>query len=297
MKKRIVALVITVVILTLSLSSCAPAKIKVNGVKIDNEIYTYFEQEGKNSELTDIDVEGYVKSQIVRYTAINSEFANRSLTLTTPQKATLSTTVNDIWHLYGAYYEKLGVSKQTIYKIEQSKQYEQSLLSDYYSSNGPSPVSEDDIKSFFNENYVAVRFVTGYLFNIDDNGAMVPMTDEQKTNTVNSFNSVAAMINNGTAIEEAVGSFGENTEVHDNVISSFSEGTFPKGFFAAAKGVENGKAAAITLDNYIFLVQRVDAFSDEYDYYSTYRTDCLNKMKGEEFSKIVDGWAQNYTAE
>lgn len=142
-----------------------------------------------------------------------------------------------------------------------------------------------------------MRYINGYLFNFDENGATVPMNEEQKTNTVKSFESVAAMINNGTAVEEAAGSFGENTEVRDGVVFSFSEGAFPTGFFDAAKAIENGKAAAVTLGNYIFLVQRIDAFSEEYGYYATYRTDCLNKMKGEEFRQIVDGWAKNYIAE
>lgn len=296
MKKRIIALFLPAVLLAVMLSSCAPAKVKVNGAKIDNEIYTYFED--INAKVVEGEkLEECILSSIARYTAINSEFNNRSLTLSTPNKSKLSADVNNIWHLYGKYYEDIGVSKQTIYKIEQSKQYEQALLADYYGPNGASPVSEDTIKAFFNENYIAVRFVTGYLFNIDDNGATVTMTDEQRTNTVNSFNSVASMINNGTAIEEAVGSFGENTEVHDNVVSSFSEGTFPTGFFNAVKNIESGKAAAVTLGNYVFLVQRVDAFSEEYDYYSTYRSDCLNKMKGEEFGKVVDEWTKNYIAE
>ena len=67
-------------------------------------------------------------------------------------------------------------------------------------------------------------------------------------------------------------------------------------FFAAAKAIENNKAAAISLGDYIFLVQRIDVFNTEYGYYSTYRTDCLKKMKGEEFSKIVDGWSDAYIA-
>lgn len=292
--KRILALVL---LLCLLLSSCAPAKVKVNGAKIDNEVYTYFEEMGRRDDLDDINLDGFVKEQIARYTAVNSEFSNRQLTLTTPQKAELSQTVNDSWHLYGKYYEEIGVSKQTIYKIEQSKAYEQSLLADYYGENGVAPVSEEEIKKFFTENYAAIRFVTGYLFNIDEKGATVPMSEEQRTNTIKSFESVAAMINNGTVIEEAVGSFGENTEVHSGVVFSFSEGTFPAGFFDAVKVIETNKASAVTLGNYIFLVQKVDAFSEEYGYYTTYRSDCLTEMKGEEFRKIVDEWAKSYIAE
>lgn len=44
--KKITSLLLVVTLITLLFASCSgPAKIKVNGVKIDNEIYTYFEDQ------------------------------------------------------------------------------------------------------------------------------------------------------------------------------------------------------------------------------------------------------------
>ena len=295
--KKSAVLTLSAIIFALVFSSCsATSKIKVNGSKIDSEVYTYFES-AHDGSLDGDELENAVKSDISRYVAVNSEFSNRSLTLSVPQKAELSQTVNDLWHLYGSYYEGKGVSKQTVYKIEQSKQYEKALLADYYGENGVSPVAEDDIKAFFSENYAAIRFVTGYLFNIDDNGAAVDMTDEQRLNTVESFNSAASMVNNGTKIEEAVGSLGNSVEVRDGIINSFTDGSFPTGFFAQVQKIDSGKASAVVLGNYVFLVLREDVFSETYGYYSTYRGECLERMKGEEFSAIVDEWAKNYIAE
>lgn len=293
MKKRTVALLLSAVLISVCFTSCTSARIKVNNVKIDGEIYTYY-QSYLEKDFQDSDLENEVKKSIVRYVTVNSEFAKRDLSLTPAQKAELSQDVNDIWHLFSKYYEEIGVSKQTIYKIEQSKQFEQSLLLDYYGENGVSPVSEEQIKAYFSENYASIRFVTGYLFNIDENGASVDMTDEQKNNTVTSFMSVASMINGGTPIEEAVVSLGENTEVHDSVVFSFSEGSFPEGFFNSVKAIETGKSSAISLGNYVFLVQRLDPFNNDFDHYNTYRTDCLNRMKGEEFAVVVDSWMTAY---
>ena len=295
--KKSAVLTLSVLIFALVFSSCsASSKVTVNGSKIDNEVYAYFES-AHDTELDGDELENAVKSDISRYVAVNSEFSARSLTLSVPQKAELSETVNSLWHLYGSYYESKGVSKQTVYKIEQSKQYEKALLADYYGENGTSPVSEDEIKEFFSKNYAAVRFVTGYLFNIDDNGAAVDMTDEQRQNTIDSFNSVASMVADGTAVEEAVGSLGDSVEVRDGIINAFTEGSFPTGFFAEVQKIDSGKASAVVLGNYVFLVLREDVFSEDYGYYSTYRGECLERMKGEEFSAIVDGWAKSYTAE
>ena len=173
-----------------------------------------------------------------------------------------------------------------------SKEYESALLADYYSN-----ISEDEIKAYFKENYMAIRFVTGYLFNVDATGTSVAMTDEQKKSVIASYNSVVALVNADTLIEEAVVSLGENTEVHSTLINAFSDGTFPQGFFAEVKKIEAGKTATITLDDYIFLVQRIDVFDKTYGYYENNRTACLEAMKGDEFSKVVDNWSKNYIAE
>lgn len=290
--KKVISLLLATLTLALVLTSCSgPAKVKVNGVKIDNEIYTYFENTLPKDENGEVSKDS-IKNAISRYVTINSEFANRGLSIDSEVKGALSTSVNNLWHLYGSYYNEIGVSKQTIYKIELSKEYESALLADYYSD-----ISEDEIKAYFKENYIAIRFVTGYLFNVDDTGTSVAMTDEQKKAVIASYNSVVALINEGTLIEEAVVSLGENTEVHSTLINAFSDGTFPQGFFTEVKKIETGKTAAITIDDYIFLVQRIDVFDKTYGYYESNRTTCLETMKGDEFSKVIDNWSKNYIAE
>ncbi len=293
--KKMISLIL-VAVMVLSLSSCAPTKVKVNGTKIDNEVYAYFDVHAAKNENGEVSEDAILKD-ISRYVAINSEFSNRGLVLDSSEKSEVSTRVNDLWHLYGSFYTENDISKQTVYKIELSRAYENALLADYYAADGDHPVTEDEIKKYFGENYAAIRFVTGYLFNVDDNGATVPMTEAEKTKLTNSFKSVAEMVTEGTSIEESVGSLGENTEVRNAVINSFSDGTFPEGFWNKVKGIESGKTQVFTIGDYIFLVNRVDVFSEEHGYYNTYRTDCLKKMKGEEFSVVVDTWAENYKAE
>ncbi len=296
MKKVISLLLIAVMLVTIFASCSAPAKIKVNGVKINNEIYTYYENTLEKDENGDVS-EDAIKSAISHYVTINSEFQNRGLSLDPDLKGELSNNVNDLWHLYGNYYTKIGVSKQTLYNIELSKEYESAILADYYSEDGESPVTEAELKAYFKENYIGINFSTGYLFNVDENGENAPMTDEQKNSVIASYNSVATLINEGTLIEEAIVSLGEDADYHNVLINAFSDGTFPAGFFAEVKKIEVGKASAVAIGEYIFLVQRIDAFDSTYKYYDNNRTDCLHKMKGEEFNKLVSEWSKNYIAE
>ncbi len=281
--KKAVALILVAVICVMSFASCSgPAKVKVNGTKIDNEVYAYFEDlyDGNENEIT---------KAISRYVTINSEFAKRNLKLTPVQKSNLSLRVDDLWHLYGVHYTKKDISRQTIYKIETSKVYEERLLDYYYGQGGVEPVSEETIKKHFKSNYIAISFATGYLFNIDETGATVPMTDSEKAVVINDFAKSEALINTGTPIEGST-----NYDVRNTIINSSYDGTFPSGFYKEVSTISVGSARTVSLDDYVFLVQRIDVFDETYGYYEEYRTECLRSLKGEEFDKMIDQWSQYY---
>ncbi len=281
--KKTVSLFLVAVICIFSFASCSgPAKVKVNGTKIDNEVYAYFKDlhDGNESEM---------EKAISRYVTINSEFNNRSLSLTSAQKSNLSSNVDDLWHLYGIHYQKLDISKQTLYKIETSKVYEDILLDYYYGQGGVEPVSENELKKYFSANYIAISYATEYLFNIDETGATVPMTDTEKAAIINGFATAEGLANTGTPIEGAT-----DKEVHNALINSSYDGSFPSGFYKEVANVRVGSTSTIVLDDYAFLVHRMDVFDETYDYYDSYRTQCLRELKGDAFDKMVDQWSQRY---
>lgn len=281
--KRFVSLILVAVICVLSFASCSgPAKVKVNGTKIDNEVYAYFDDlyDGNESE---------IEKAISRYVTINSEFYKKNLKLTPVQKSNLSIKVDDLWHLYGVHYTKADISRQTIYKIETSKVYEEALLDHYYGQGGVEPVSEDTLKKYFKSNYIAIAFSTGYLFNIDETGATVPMTDSEKAVVINDFAKSEALINTGTPIEAST-----DNDVRNTIINSSYDGSFPSGFYKEVATMSVGSARTITLDDYAFLVQRIDVFDETYGYYEEYRTQCLRSLKGKEFENMITQWSQSY---
>ena len=67
--KKITSLLLVVAMITLLFTSCSgPAKIKVNGVKVDNEIYTYFE-DSLDESLSKSEKEEAIKKAIEDYQA------------------------------------------------------------------------------------------------------------------------------------------------------------------------------------------------------------------------------------
>lgn len=285
MIKKSASLLLTLLMLVLCFSGCGKnASVKINGTKVDGEITAYFKDSAKNGE--------DVNSLIARYVAINSEFSNHSLTVPKSSRSALSDNVNNIWHIWGRYYENLGISKETIYKVELSKVYETLLLEEYCGENGASPVSEKDIKEYFRKNYASVRFVTGYLFEVTEDGT-TEMTDVQKSKLKKSFDTAAETVNGGTGIEDAVKLL-DSAEVHNTVVNSKGNDNFPDGFWGEVQKIEMNKAGVIQLGSYVFLVQKVNGEEGEFECYSQYRSDCLYQMKGEEFEKTVDLWAEQY---
>ena len=286
MTKKIISSLLALTVILLFGSCAKKTEVKINGTNIDNEVTAYFKASAQEGE--------DVNALIARYVAINSEFNNRSLTVPANMRSSLSDDVNNIWNLFGTYYEGLGISKETIYKIELSRVYEALLLEERYGENGVSPVSEEDLKKYFRGNYASIRFVTEYMFEVTENGT-TEMTGEQKEKLNESFNAAADAINNGTSIEEAV-TLLSSAEIHDTVVNSKGNDNFPKGFWDEVKNIEVNRADVIHSGSYIFLVLKVDSEKGDYECYSEYKSDCLYQMKGEEFDKIVDSWAKQYAA-
>ncbi len=281
--KKFISLLLAIVFIALTFSSCDVfSKVKVNGTKIDNEVYYYFEDLYKEDK-------AQINKAISRYVAINSEFSACSLTLSSAQKSELSKKVNNLWHIYSVHYSNLDISKETIYKIETSKFYEDILLDYYYGPDGASPVSEDEIKKYFKEHYIAINFATDYLFNINETGAIVSMPDAEKASIINKFSDSADLVNTGSLMETTT-----DKEVHSTIINSSSDGSFPTGFYKEAEKLEVNSASTIIIGDYVFLVQRIDVFDETYNYYATHRTECLRAMKGNDFNALVDQWSQNY---
>ncbi len=284
--KKTISLVMAVAVCLLSFASCSgPAKVKVNGTKIDNEVYTYFDDMYAGNEEE-------IKNAISRYVTVNTEYNIRNLTLSASQKSDLAQDVDDLWHIYGAHYKDLGVSKQTIYKIKTSEVYEDALLEYYYGPDGYEPVSENTLKEYFKKNYIAISYATEYLFNFDETGALVPMTNEEKTVITDEFSRAVGLINTGSLIEEAT-----EKDVQEAIIHSANDGNFPSGFYKEVSNIKVGSAGMVTLNDYVFLVERIDVFDEEYAYYDEYRTICLRAVKGKAFEKLIASWAQNYVVD
>lgn len=138
------------------------------------------------------------------YVAVNTKLSEYGLTLSASEKRSASNNLEDLWHVFSGYYEKLGVSKQTLMKIETADTSRNRLFYYIYDEGGEKAVSEDDIKKYYNENYISFRAITGYLTTTDANGDTVVMTADQKAAMNKEFMELSTRLGNGQTMNEIV---------------------------------------------------------------------------------------------
>ena len=123
--KKAVILLITVLTATLAFSSCnKKSSVSVNGVPVSEGVYNYYYDIEKNSDedKSQQEISDAALSDVATYVAVNSEFKNRALSLSSEDKNEISQNVNNYWHIFSVYYNTIGVSKQDLQKIEEKIQ-------------------------------------------------------------------------------------------------------------------------------------------------------------------------------
>lgn len=284
----------------LFLSACSGRSgLRVNGTQVDAGVVRYFTDEARKAspEMTDAELEKTVRQCVAEYVAVNSVFADRGLTLTTAQKAAISQSTNALWRLFDTYYISVGIAKQDLYKIETEKVCKDALMASYYAADGDEPVAEETLKTYFNENYVAFKAITGYLTTADNSGNAVPLTDVEKATLTSAFEKVAAELNNGASVESQAGKI-ENTGVNtETAVLSRTSTNYPSGFFEQVSAIEIGRAKVVVAGESIFAVQRENIADEERNLFASYRMDCLKALKGEAFEQVLEAWTSAYTVE
>ena len=296
--KKAICMMLAGVFCLLSLCACARrAPVSVNGTPIGEGVAAYFVDAARQAlpNATEEEQTAEAHRQIAEYVAVNSAFSERNLALTTAKKADVSQSVNNLWRLFGGYYTELGVTKQDLLLVETSKAYKDAVMADFYAPDGDEPVSEETLKAYFNENYVAFKSVTGFLTTADDSGNAVTLSDADKQRLTAQFEKSAAAINGGSSVEEQASAIENTTANTETVVVHRDNPNYPDGFFAQVSGIENGTAQAFVLGEYIFLIQREDITDADRNLFATYRTDCLRTLKGAAFETVLQAWSAAYT--
>lgn len=288
MKKFLTALLAVLMLITFA--SCKKDEtvyaLTIEGTDINAEIYTYFldkvmsrpQDYGLPEKASEKDLRSAAIDDCKRYLFINTEFAEMGLTLSSSEKVAVSQEVNNIWMRSGNHYSSIGVTKQTLTKICTAEKYSDAIFTELYDKGAGNTAAEEEIKTYFYENYTAFNTVCVY-FNSSD--GVSPMTQLEITELIARFEALAAE-STGTSesFSEAVKTLGYLPS--GTVILKKDSDGYPEGFFDKVYAQTDSTVQIIQYEDCVFAVFKENLKDKGDSVYANYRTVCINELYADE---------------
>lgn len=126
------------------------------------------------------------------------------------------------------------------------------------------------------------------------------MNEAERTATDSAFNNMAERINDGTDINTAYNDYLESigdTQADETVtvrIASVDSQGYPEGFFDTVHALEQDTATVVRLGDYIYVIVRLDPYTEDSSYYQANKADILRELKAADFDTLVRDHAQSY---
>ncbi len=294
--KRIISILLVLLMLTLSActSSTESYPITVNGTPIDSEIFAYFldsvwdrpeAQGGRDGRITE------ATYMCIRYVAVNSTFVTSGLTLTDADRVEISDNANVLWNMFGEYYEKIGVSKQTYVKIKTYEAYIEKLRTAFFDKGGTDEISDAVLRGTLQENFVAFKYVRTPLKNIDVYGNESALTDAEinRLNTVytKAVSSVASSYGIDKAYEQIVKEFPLSERTYETEVIDRNDHEFPAVFFDTVKAQGEGTAKIFQYGDAAYLVYKINILTEPV-IFGEKRDECLKIVSEEPLQSKIN---------
>lgn len=93
------------------------------------------------------------------YCAIEEKFAERGLSLTAEEKEAAQLYSDQLWDYGGEYYMEMGISQKSYLSVYLNGIKREKLFGSYYFEGGENAVSDDEAKSYLDENYALINYI------------------------------------------------------------------------------------------------------------------------------------------
>lgn len=132
------------------------------------------------------------------YAAVEAKFDEYGLTLSDDDKQSAQVYLDQIWDYAGDYYTSMGVSENSYKSIFLNSSKRQKLFETIYSEGGEKAVSDDEIKTYLDENYALINYIDVELK--DGEGNL--LKSDGKAERMDMLNSYIERYNNGEDFDE-----------------------------------------------------------------------------------------------
>ncbi len=288
--KKIFFLLLVAILLFSSCGAGAPALL-IGNSPVDDEVYAYFlnsvidKEEGKTSSETIIEAAEGARY----YVKVNTFAAKKGIALSRAEKTELSKRLSDFWAVYGEYYNKIGISKQTVHKIFESEAYETALLKAYYAQGGQKQVSNEEVLSCLNRYFIVFKSINGYFTETAQNGVASELSELDKELLTADYKKAAKQINAGElTFEAAAAKLSKNHIVNspETVILKKGSPYYPDSFFDEVAAAKADTAVVVVCEKNVFLVIK-ENIEVKSDYFNNNYLYALRMLKGEALKSLI----------
>ncbi len=298
--KKIISLVLVLITAfsVLLFSGCdtfqKKSAVTLNGVEVSNDVFTFF----LDKATVDLGVEAEpkaIKEQTLSYLATyfktNSLAHAHGINLTIGEKAEVSQKVNDYWLTYNRYYEKVGITKETLTKVFTAEAFRDRLILAYYGTGGTEEIPLTRLYAAFRTNYIIFQAITGYFTRTDENGNTVRIPQTEIESLLLRFQSMADVVNSGEKSMDEAADYLAEAGIQSSVqtvILHRDDDSYPEGFFEKVQTIDTRYAAIIGTNDYIFLVLRGEADANS-DFFNDKKIEIIKSIVGNGIDEIIEG--------
>ena len=304
--KRIFAILLALTLLLCAACGGEPRRalrpLTVNGTPLDGEIFTYFLDKAVNAlpDGTQEEQTNYAVQQCIHYVAVNSAFTGAGLALTAAEKKEADDENNVRWNLYERYYESIGVSRQTYFKLRRSDLYQEKLRQAYFGEGGTDEVPTEQLRAFLETRYVAFRVIRIPKKVLDADGNETDRDAAQQAALDEKIAAGLSAVNvNGTGIESVYATFVSDRkgdrEEYAEVVTDGTDHAYPAEFVEAIRAVPVKTAAVFDFNESYYLAYREDITEDE-DIFEAYKDKCLAGLTERDLQIKIDRIAGAYAS-
>ncbi len=309
---------------------------------IENFSYSnYNVQEKPYNQYVEERTMGYIK----RHIAIQRHFAELGLELNDTEIAETKDSITEMWdtemtyygmyslgQTYGEYYEGMGISRASYQEVEMARMMNDKLFDHYYEENGVTPTDEQDIKTYYEDNYGRFQMIAVSL--TEGDGSKIE-TDEGKKKMEELANGYFERLEDGEDYDEVYHDYedfvaeqkaaaeedkedtssdttssetsevtaGDSTDVpeeeeehdHETLLAKDST-SYDENMMKYLFDLKDDEGGVYKTDTTYYVVMRKKLL-DRDDWFENNRSGILHLMKDEEFEGVLDGIAEKYATD
>ncbi len=223
---------------------------------------------------------------------VEDQCAQRGLALTADDEDYIDSLTDSNWAYYKDIMESHGISQESFslafgrYGLMADK-----LFAAIYDKGGEQEVPEDELKDYFVENYVRYEYFYAAMSDVDEDGATVDLSDEDKQMRVDQLESYADSVTKGEltleeAAERYAGNFGgEDAESTYTAPQAARSDELSTTFSTALADMKDDETRAVEGSGYYFVIHKLPVAEGYEDYAAdeTQRYDLLYLLRGDAF--------------